>query len=146
MGCCWGWFLVGCKTTKKTSTAHELSKGDTAVGITAPLAWPSCAVPTTIFWPWLRRAVGSNKSLATSSCSHSRAWHSPSCSPALAEEQAVQDVCLWLHTRCPAWGAVTHSASTAQPAAGAGLQLQPRALFWWGWSMARQLECSPAPL
>lgn len=30
MGCCWGWFLLGCKTKPKVNTTHELFKGDTA--------------------------------------------------------------------------------------------------------------------
>lgn len=46
MGCCWGWFLLGCKTKPRVSTTHKLFKGDTdAAWIFTSPAWPSCTDP-----------------------------------------------------------------------------------------------------
>lgn len=91
MGCCWGWFLVGCKTKPRVSTTHKLFKRDAAaVSIFTSPAWPSCTDPTHHhFWAVVEESFSGSsqcvKNLATSSALGAfhillqlqRAWHPP---------------------------------------------------------------------
>ena len=142
MGCCRSWFLVGCKTKSKVSTSHKLFKGDTAVIITTPPAWPSCTDPTHHHFLAGRGSSHCTKTLAASSCSR----HGPGTPHQAAAPQSQQRSGQCRIPACCRRRAAQPGEpwpTPAQPAPRADLQLQPGQLSWCGWSTAGHLECAP---